>query len=342
VVKDNKNLYSMSSKFQFIRLKLDKARRLKKEGRLTDAQSELLEGLEVEPHNKYLLNSLAGTYFHQKQFTQAAAIADEILKLEPADYYALTMVGNILFEKKRFEDALEYYENALKVKEDKFLLSKIVRTCIQLKKYSEAEAYINRVLEKEPDDLTFLKYLANIYKKTKKHQDALDVFEKIIRISPKEPYAYKEYIRLKTREKPVEKVVEEIDQVMNVSSVSENAQLHDFQGDNLKKLKKYEEAIKEYEKGLQLAANVPYYKSKIGFCYSRMEDYPKAIETLSPLFIQKPSDFFIRKALESAYRKSNNVEGFYQDLKTAMEKHPQFKKLWGLFRKIEKELAQRE
>ena len=122
----------MSSKFQFIRLKLDKARRLKKEGRLTDAQSELLEGLEVEPHNKYLLNSLAGTYFHQKQFTQAAAIADEILKLEPADYYALTMVGNILFEKKRFEDALEYYENALKVKEDKFLLSNPISFLVKL------------------------------------------------------------------------------------------------------------------------------------------------------------------------------------------------------------------
>ena len=175
----------MSSRFQFIRLKLDKARRLKSEGRLTDAQAELLEGLEAEPHNKYLLNSLADTYFRQKQLTQAAAIADELLKLEPENYHALTMVGNILFEMKRFEDALEYYENALKIKEEQYLLSKIVRACIQLKKYSEARAYIDRVLEREPDNLTFLKYLANVYKKTKNHQDALNIFGKIIKISPK-------------------------------------------------------------------------------------------------------------------------------------------------------------
>ena len=137
-------------------------------------------------------------------------------------------------------------------------------------------------------------------------------------------------------------MIEEIDQVMKVSSISENAQLHDLQGDNLKKLKKYEEAIKEYEKGLQLASNVSYFKSKIGFCYSKMGNYLKAVEILSPLFIQKPSDFYIKKALESAYRKSNNVEGFYQDIQAAMEKHPKLKPLWGLSRKIEKELAQRE
>ena len=73
-----------------------------------------------------------------------------------------------------------------------------------------------------------------------------------------------------------------------------------------------------------------------------MRDYPKAVEMLSPLFIQKPSDFYIKTALESAYRKSNNIEGFYQDIQAAIEKNPQEKKLWGFSRKIEKELALRE
>jgi tetratricopeptide (TPR) repeat protein len=329
----------MSSKFEYVRLKLDKARRLKKEGRLVDAQNELLEGLEADPHNKYLLNSLADTYFRQRQLTQAAAIADELLKIEPENYQALLTVGNILFEKKRFEDALGYYENALRVKEEQYVLSRIIRTCVQLKKYTEAKGYIDRILEKEPENVTYLKYLATIYKKTKRQPDALAIFEKIIKLSPQDAHAYKEYLGLKTREKPVEKVVEEINQVMHVPGISGNPHLHDLQGDNLKKLKKYEEAIKEYEKGLCLADNASYFKSKIGFCYSKMGDYPKAVEMLSPLFIQKPSDFYIKTALESAYRKLNNIEGFYQDIQAAIEKHPQEKKLWGFSRKIEKELA---
>jgi len=332
----------MSSRFQFIRLKLDKARRLKREGRLTDAQAELLEGLEAEPHNKYLLNSLADVYFQQKQLTQAAAIADELLKIEPENYQALTTVGNILFEMRRFEDALGYYENALKVKEENYVLLKIVRTCIQLRKYPEAKGYIERVLGKDPKNLAFLKYLAIIYKKTKRYQDALSIFEKIIKISPQDSHAYKEYLRLRTREKPVEKVVEEINQVMKVSIISENAHLHDLQGDNLKKLKMYEEAIKEYEKGLKLADNASYFKGKIGFCYLRMGNYLKAVEMLSPLFIQEPSNYYIKTALESAYRKLNSLEGFYQDIQSAIEKHPQLKSLWGFSRKIEKELALRK
>lgn len=331
----------MSSKFEFIRLKLDKARRLKKEGRLTDAQNELMEGLEAEPHNKYLLNSLADVYFQQKQLTQAAAIADELLRIEPENYQALVMVGNILYEKQRFQDALEYYENALKVKEEQYVLSKVVRTCIQLKKYAEAKSYSERVLEKEPENVTFLKYLALIHKRAGNHHDALTVFEKIIALSPQDAHAYKEYIRLKTREKPVERAVEEIDQVMKVPRLSDNAYLHDLQGDNLKKLKRYEEAIEEYEEGLQIASDPFYFKCKIGFCYSKMGNYSNAVEILSPLFIQKPSDYYVKAALESACRKLNKVEGFYQTIQAAMQKHPQQKSLWGLSRKIEKELAQK-
>jgi|SRR3990172_392877 len=318
----------------YIKMKLERARGLVSAKDYSQAQQEVQEALEEAPNNTELLTLLANIYTHQERLTDATLIIDQLLQAGETGYDFFVTKGNILYQQERLAEALEYFQLALKKKRTNYLLGRLIQTLLHLNRTGEALYYTQLALEYDPENPFSLKYLAQIYKKQNEWERALEIYQKVIELMPKDEFCYKEYLQLKARGWTPQKVEGELKAILRVSDKKDNPYLHALRGQNLKSMGQWEEAIMEYQKAIQLAPGDNFLLKQLGFCYSHLQRYTEAAETLKIPFIQNPNDIYVRTALIAAYKKTKNIDGLIAVLKEALGKHPEVKSLYGILRKL--------
>jgi tetratricopeptide (TPR) repeat protein len=323
----------MSKSNRYIKMKLERARNLVSKRDYIQAQKEIDEALTEDPNNPELLTLLSDIYLHQGQLAKANLLTDQLLQRGELSYDLLVTKGNIFYQQGRYSKALEYFSLAKRKKENSYLLGRLIQTLLHLNRLSEARYYTQLALETKPNDPFFLKFLAQIYKKEKKWERALEIYQKVIELNPKDDFCYKEYLQLKARDWEPEKVEGELKAILKVSDKKQNPYLHALRAQNLKGMGQWEKAIAEYQKALELTPEDNFLLKQLGFCYSHQEKYAEAADILKKPFIDNPYDIYTRSALIAAYRKSKNEEGLIATLKEALTKHPEAKGLYGIIKK---------
>lgn len=317
-------------------MKMVRARRLISGKDYSQAQEEVEESLEEFPNNPELLALLADIYTYQDRLTDATLIIDELLKAGEVSYDIFIIKGNILYKQKSFAEALEYFQLALKKKRTNYLLGRLIQTFIHLNRTEEALYYTQLALESVPENPFFLKYLGQIYKKQEEWARALEIYQKVIELIPKDEFCYKEYLQLKARGWAPQRVEGELRAILKVSDKKDNPYLHALRAQNLKSMGQWEEAMIEYQEAIQLAPGDNFLLKQLGFCYSHLQKYAEAAETLKIPFIHNPNDIYVRAALIATYKKTENIDGLIAVLKEAIGKHPEVKSLYGVLRKLYK------
>ena len=109
------------------------------EGDTVQAINEYRLGLNLDPENINLLNSLAVIYAQIDQYKKAIPLFERALALEPKDFMALYNLGSAHFRLENMEGALLYFEKALAVDNNYFdLLFQLGQIYCQAKKYKKA------------------------------------------------------------------------------------------------------------------------------------------------------------------------------------------------------------
>lgn len=320
----------------YIKMKLTRARALVSARDYSQAQQEIQEALEESPNNAELLTLLADIYTHQDRLTDATLITDQLLKNGATSYNLFIIKGNICCKQEGFAEALEYFQLAFKKRRTDYLLGRLIQTLLHLNRTGEALYYTQLALESDPENPFFLKYLGQIYKKQKEWDRALEIYQKVIELIPRDEFCYKEYLQLKARDWAPEKVEGELKAILKVSDKRDNPYLYALRAQNLKSMGQWEEAVIEYQKAIQLAPGDNFLLKQLGFCYSHLQKYAEAAETLKIPFINNPNDLYVRSALIAAYKKAKNIEGLITVLKEALGRHPEAKNLYGILRKLYK------
>jgi tetratricopeptide (TPR) repeat protein len=327
---------NMTKNDPYLNMKLERARELVSTKHYSQAQQEIEEDLEEAPNNPELLTLLADIYNHQDRLTDATLIIDQLLQTGETSYDLFIIKGNVLYQQEHFAEALEYFQLALKKKRTNYLLGRLIQTLLRLNRTAEALYYTQIALEFKPEDPFFLKYLGQIYKKQKEWYRALEIYQKVIELAPRDEFCYKEYLQLKARGWTPQKVEGELKAILKVSDKKDNPYLHALRAQNLKSMGQWEEAIMEYQRAIHLAPGDNFLLKQLGFCYSHLKRFAEAAGTLKIPFIHNPNDIYIRAALISAYKKIKNIEGLIAVLKEALGKHPEAKILYGILRGLYK------
>jgi tetratricopeptide (TPR) repeat protein len=186
----------------------------------------------------------------QKKFDEAEKEMEEFLKSHPSEHSVVEKMYNYLKERGEIERANEYVETGIeeleKIKEDSEddtdLLYNLAYLNYLISKYPEAEIYLSRIIETDPDNPDAHRFLAVIYndkgelnkaereigiavdlqpeyfrnyflkghilQKMKRHKEAKKAFETVIKLEPADAISYlalgvSEYA-LGNREKAIE------------------------------------------------------------------------------------------------------------------------------------------
>ena len=125
------------------------------------AEIFLKEGLKEEAIEEY--NKVAIAYIGEGRRDEAEDLYRQILRLEPNNVNAIIEVGRIHLENGHIDEAIGYGKMALELSPDSVAaLSLLVDSYNKARMYSEAEELIIKILETNPDQLSYRDTLASI------------------------------------------------------------------------------------------------------------------------------------------------------------------------------------
>ncbi len=170
-----------------VELRLQLAEAFEKQGKLKSAANQYEAALNGIPGKEKLpiCNKLGYLWAKVGQYRKAITFYEKASTLDPKDsnlYYNLAYLYEKVGEKKK---AHLYLEKALALNpRDVEGRMKLAQELMEGKEWKKAEAILDQIVKKDPKSLQALQLLAQVLDKTGKKKALIDVYEKILTVSP--------------------------------------------------------------------------------------------------------------------------------------------------------------
>lgn len=326
---------------RFCQIKWEQARALRIEGKLTEAEQELLEALEEAPDDPLLKSSLANLYVAQGKLLEARVLVDEILREDPQCLQALVVRGELAFKERNFPQALLDFDQAWQMDPKPYLTLRRARTLKEMARYAEALDALDSFLVAHRENVALLKEKALILNRMARWDEALEVYEKLRDMGCHDNFVNKEMLRIKSESRSRDVVIKELQKTIGMSSRQNDAQLHGLLGQKLKESGQVQEAAAEYRTAWELEPENLYFLKQEGYCHYRLHAYDRALECLARAFRDDPADFYVKGSLEKIFTRTGRLEDFLALLEEVYGRHSHNVKLLGTIKKIKKQLQGR-
>lgn len=139
-------------------------------------------------------------------------------------------------------------------------------------------------------------------------------------------------MRLRASVLPPDEAGPALQGLMRAGARARNPHLHRAAADEFRKAGRDAEAAAEYEAALALDPGDAFALAQVGFCYKRMGQTDKVLESLRRALLRDPRDRFVRVSLGALGRSSGRVSELLRWIEEALKLHPDVGELYG-FRK---------
>jgi len=324
---------------RFSHIKWERARDLRKRGQYREAEDELNEALDEQPENLLLRASLAEVYLRQDRPLEAKVLADAILTVNAQHAQALYILGEVFFRQEQLKEALQCFGRAYEQDKRPYLALRMARTLRKMERYEEALETLGPALSHKKANRFLLKEKGLVLNRMERYDEALSVYERLRKLDPADSFVRKEIVRLKgARRLDETTTIGELEKMVSLPSGKNDAQLHGFLGQKLKKAGKVKKAIEQFQIAVRLDPDNPFFVKQRGFCHYQLGEYPEAIQCLSQAFREDPSDYYVKGTLKKIYASTGNIGGFVELLEEVVQDHPQNVKLLGTLKGMKKTL----
>ena len=159
--------------------------------RFEDAVEYYKRCFEIEKNNWYALAGLGDAYRGLGDLDKALRAWFHCLKLRPDDHKIMTRVADGLRKKRKLDDSKEYYFMALaKYPLDPYALMGLGQIAMEQGDDDEALDFFERVAEISDNPVIGLTSAANIFRKRKAFKQAIALYEKALRFDPGNSHAW--------------------------------------------------------------------------------------------------------------------------------------------------------
>ncbi|MBC7863611.1 MAG: tetratricopeptide repeat protein [Bacteroidia bacterium] len=158
----------------------------------------------TEPKNEWYMLLYIECLHNKKMYNEAASAYEKLIQQFPnkSDYYRELAKEYVYAE--NYQKAIKTYDNMGQKfgKTAEVYLAKI-KLLRQLKKNADAENELKKLIEEYPTESNYYTYLAELYQESGQKEKAMAVYEKLLKIDPKNPYvhlALADYYRSQTND----------------------------------------------------------------------------------------------------------------------------------------------
>jgi len=309
--------------------------------RLTEARNRLEAAIHTTPPAFWLLRLYADVLLKSGDTKKAEPFYAQLLAMKPGHPRVLSLAADRHRMEGRHAEATTLYLQILQKNEDPYVRTRAIDGLMRQKRFPEAERLIEEGLHRQPDNPYLLRRQARLLAATSRPKDAARIFSRLSNTSPSMHSDYVEAIRLQLDRVPTEDQLREIEHLISATSHRDNPLLHLLAAEICVRNGDDKTATAWLEKAASLAKNDHELIKRIGFQYNKIGAYGRVLDTLGQAFLESPRNLVSQQVLFAAARKSNRLPELRTLLKQAYTRHPNFHKLNGLLKKVDKEIQQK-
>lgn len=154
-------------------------------GNLTGAIDEYRLGLQLDPDDANLHNSLGVCYGVQSRQEDALAAFENAVRLDPQDVMAIYNTGFIHFQKQAYEKALDYFRRADRLEPDVFeVVYHIGLTLLKMKMPDKARPYLETAAQANGHSCHAFKSLGECLAQLELHREAIQAYKRVVKKNP--------------------------------------------------------------------------------------------------------------------------------------------------------------
>lgn len=243
---------------------------------------------EQIPESPVLYIYLAQAYMALKDFKNVENSYKEGLKTASKKTVLYLGLADFYLTNGRLDEASEEYNKLLMMKnlDVEYFLNANFALCrieLQEKKYNQVIKRAGMLIDMYPTLPQGYLFLGNAYIAEEKIDNAIKIYEKLIKVNPKTPIPYQELALIY-----IDKIVDYNKALVYaekcVREFPEDAKSHDILGWFYYKNGKYQEALEQFQSAVRLSEKNSNYHYHLGLTYQMMKDKLKAIKAFERTF----------------------------------------------------------
>jgi putative PEP-CTERM system TPR-repeat lipoprotein len=169
--------------------------------RLRDARESLKKALQLKPDYVEALEILAALDIREGRYDDALKSAKQVQVIAPQSASGFSLEGDIRTAQRRPRDALKSYQSAFALSPLPAVAIKRHATQVKIGDAAAADAELTQYLATHPKDVEVRHYIAGVNFRAGKNQTAIDQYNNILQIDPKNAAALNNLALLYQREK---------------------------------------------------------------------------------------------------------------------------------------------
>lgn len=152
---------------------------------LDKAEASIKKALATDSTNKWYKEQYATILADKESFLEAANIMADLYRTNPGDPTYSIMAAEYYQQAQKYEEAISYLDKAFTLNgSDDEIVRRKVRLYLKVNKIDKAAEVVKQLIEKEPGNGEYYKFLGDLYDNNKMPEKAAAVYERALKILP--------------------------------------------------------------------------------------------------------------------------------------------------------------